>query len=132
MSTLAPVSVALEVTEAVLELSTAEVAQELSAALTRPIVASIMGVSATKVVAQWEREGAITPQRDRALRLALQLTRIIMTRFAAPVARTWMVGRNSRLEDATPASVIRAAAVGVEDDAMERRVLNAARSFVTR
>ena len=122
--------------DAVAELDADEVARRLVAILTRPLVALLTGVSATRVVRTWEERGNIAEERERALRAALQASLIIKTRFKDGVVRNWFSGHNTMLEDRAPGELVLALTKlpPLSQAAADtgREILAAARAFVTR
>jgi hypothetical protein len=118
--------------EDVYELEPHEVALQLVSTLARPLVAAAMGVKETKLVAQWERaEKAPRENRDRALRVALQLTLLLTPRYSSRTIQSWFVGVNRHLADKAPSEVLAELAHTSDHDA-ERGLLTAARAFVNR
>ena len=132
MAKLAEAREAPEITEFVFDLKPSELASELTAIYTRPIVALIARVSSTKVVAGWEKGDEIAPKRDQGLRLALQTACIIKTRFDDAVVRAWIVGMNARLDDRAPGEIIGEIISGTSPATRGRDILAAARAFVNR
>ncbi|HKU68856.1 MAG TPA: hypothetical protein VJP85_13865 [Candidatus Baltobacteraceae bacterium] len=118
--------------EEVIDLGADEVVRQLSAALSRAIVALVAGVSETKLVGKWER-GAVTPQHDRelALKTALQIVRILQPRYRNRSIVTWLCGVNPRLDGTSPAEILSALATHYDPENV-RRILNAATAFATR
>src|SRR3982074_2660444 len=99
MSTALPIAArAIAAGDVVAELDAREVARQLVAILTRPLVTVLTGVSATRVVRAWEDQGGIAAEREQALRVALQAALIIKTRFTDGVVRNWFSGHNTMLE----------------------------------
>jgi hypothetical protein len=131
----APAQIA-NVTDSIAELSPEEVARQIVAILGRPLVALVTGVSATRVVKAWEEGGNISDSRENALRVALQVAVIIKTRFKDGVVRNWVGGHNAALEDRAPGELIlaltRVAPLSIDATDLARRLLAAARAFVTR
>lgn len=100
---------------------------DLRLALGPRLVALIAGVSETRAVHQWadgtrELRSATTEQR---LRLAYQLWKLIATRESDRVAQAWFSGLNPKLDDASPARLVRDG----DPDEVGPRLLAAARSF---
>ncbi|MDB5071078.1 MAG: hypothetical protein JWM87_2189 [Candidatus Eremiobacteraeota bacterium] len=127
---------AIQAGDSVPELESSEVAKQLVAILGRPLVALLTGVSATRVVRGWEDGGGIAPERDSALRVALQAALIVKTRFKDGVVRNWFGGHNTQLDDRAPGELVRALSelppLGSEARDLGRQLLAAARAFVTR
>jgi hypothetical protein len=136
MATLPPLKRAIEASDKVAELESAEVARQLVAILGRPLVALITGVSATRVVRGWEERGRIADERGNALRVALQASLIIKTRFKDGVVRNWFGGHNTVLGDRAPGELVRSltsrAPLSEEAQELGRMIIAAARAFVTR
>jgi len=84
----------------VMSLRIAQVVEELVELLGASTVAVIGGVNETRAVQQWmsERE----PQRQDALRFALQLATMIATSGNPERARAWFAGSNPHLDDKCP------------------------------
>jgi hypothetical protein len=127
---------AIQTSDSVSELESAEVAKRLVAILGRPLVALLTGVSATRVVRGWEDGGGVTAERDNALRVGLQCALIIKPRFKDGVVRNWFVGHSTHVDDRAPGGLIRALAElpppGSEAHDLGCQLLAAARAFVTR
>lgn len=118
--------------EEVIDLEVDEVVRQLSAVLTRAIVALVAGVRETKLVAKWER-GAVTPQHDRelALKTALQVVRILQPRYRSRSIVTWLCGVNPRLQGSSPAEILSQMAMHYDPD-NARRIFGAAAAFANR
>jgi hypothetical protein len=85
------------------------VVKELRAALGPRLVALLAGVSETRPVHQWA-EGTRTiksPETEERLRLAYQLLRLITMRDSDRIAQSWFTGLNPKLDDASPARLLR-------------------------
>ena len=118
--------------EDVLELEPHDVARELVSTLGRPLVAVTMGVTETKLVAQWEKaEKTPRDDRTRAMRVALQLTIVLKPRYSPRAIQSWFVGLNRHLNDNAPSEVL-ARLANAPDHDTERKLLNAARAFANR
>jgi hypothetical protein len=135
MSTLPAAERALGIIDAVAQLGTPDVTRQLTTILTRPMVALVAGVSATRVVRTWEENGNVSEPRDKALRVALQASLILKTRFSDGVVRNWFVGHNSTLDDQSPGELVRSLTklppLSSDSGETARRILAAARAFVT-
>ena len=118
--------------EEVIDLEPDEVVRQLSATLSRSVVALVAGVRETKLVSKWER-GTVTPLRDRelALKTALQIVRILQPRYRNRSIITWFCGVNPRLDGNSPAEILSALAMRYDPESA-RRILNAATAFATR
>lgn len=124
---LAPARPDLAAHEAAMRADLTVLVKDLRAALGPRLVALIAGVKETRAVHQWadgEREIKSSVTEDR-LRLAYQLLKLITTRDDEAVARAWFTGLNPKLDDASPARLLRD---GDLDD-VGPRLLAAARSF---
>lgn len=113
--------------EAAMRTTTSELVTELRAALGPRLVALIAGVRETRAVHQWangtrEVKSAGTQAR---LRLAYQLLRLVTLRDSDAVAQAWFCGLNPKLDDASPARLLRDGDL----DEVGPRLLAAARSF---
>jgi hypothetical protein len=102
------------------------VVAELRDVLGARLVAYVAGVTETRAVREWA-EGVRAPRSPvpERLRLALQVTEMLHGRDSAGVVQAWFQGLNPRLEDRSPARVLR------EGDLEEvgPRILAAARAF---
>ena len=90
--------------------------------LEQRLIAVIAGVSDAKAVGRWAR-GTQTPHPDteKRLRLAFQITQMLMTAESSDTVRAWFIGMNPELDDEAPALML-----GKEP----LRVLQAARFFL--
>lgn len=112
--------------ELVLTMSFAAVVRELVDWLGGPSVALIGDVTKTSLVAKWVKGGLPkTEDRERRLRLALRLARIVGSRFSPESVRAWFWGANRRLDDETPIAVI--TELPLKD--VQKTLLAAARGF---
>jgi hypothetical protein len=111
----------------VARLSQAEVVADLVGILGPKCVAAIGDVKETRLVQRWI-ENMAKPQREQALRTALQAARLLHDLVGSDVARAWFIGCNQHFEMQSPISVLRAA------NASERftEVLRAAFEFAYR
>jgi len=102
------------------------VVAELRDALGARLVAYVAGVTETRAVREWA-EGARTPRSPvpERLRLALQVVEMLQACDSAGVVQAWFQGLNPRLEDRSPARLLR------EGDLEEvgPQILAAARAF---
>ncbi len=102
------------------------VVAELRDGLGATLVAYLAGVTETRAVREWA-EGIRTPRSPvpERLRLALQVVEMLHGRDSAGVVQAWFQGLNPRLEDRSPARLLR------EGDLEEvgPQILAAARAF---
>jgi hypothetical protein len=113
--------------EAAIRADVAVIVQELRGALGARLVAVIAGVSETRAVHQWAdgtRELKSSATEDR-LRLAYQIWRLITQRDSDRVAQAWFTGLNPKLDDVSPARLLRDGDLAEEGP----RLLAAARAF---
>lgn len=103
-----------------------EVVRELVDLLGATTVAVIGGVNETRAVQQW-MEGR-EPQRQDALRFALQLATMIAKSGDKERARAWFSGSNPHLDDKVPALMLRNEALA----AIQQPLMRAARAFALR
>lgn len=105
-----------------------EAVGELSELLTPRLVAYIAGVRETRAVHQWAdgSRDIRTPGVEDRLRFALQVAGLLAEHDAPRVVQAWFQGLNPRLEDRSPARLLR------EGDLVEigPSVLAAARAFL--
>ena len=102
-----------------------EIASRLQEILTRRLTAYIVNVKDEKSVARWARGdvGQIRQATEQRLRVAFEITRLILDAGDEPqTVRAWFIGPNSRLDDQSPAEVVRAGQL--------KEALAAARAFV--
>lgn len=123
----APARPELEAYEAATRADVDVLVKDLRAALGPRLVALLAGVNETRAVHQWadgtrELRSAATEQR---LRLAYQLWKLITTRDSDRVAQAWFAGLNPKLDDTSPARLVRDGDL----DEVGPRLLAAARSF---
>jgi hypothetical protein len=123
----APARPELEAYEAATRADVTVLVKELRGALGPRLVALLAGVTETRAVHQWadgsrELRSATTEQR---LRLAYQLWKPITIRDSDRVAQAWFTGLNPKLDDTSPARLIRDGDL----DEIGPRLLAAARSF---
>ena len=108
-------------------LSIDKVVGELRGILGAKLVAYIAGVSETRAVREWaEGEREPRPPVPERLRVALQIAEMLLERNSRGVAQAWFQGLNPRLDDRSPARLLREG--DLEDVGPE--VLAAARAFV--
>ncbi|HVA24682.1 MAG TPA: hypothetical protein VMW62_09830 [Chloroflexota bacterium] len=103
------------------------IVEELEGLLGARLVAYIAGVTETRAVHEWiagdrEPRSHVPPKLRMALRLAL----IVSQADDAEVARAWFQGLEPRLDDRSPARLLRDG----ELDEVGAQILGAARSFV--
>ncbi len=127
MTTTAPARPELAAYEAATRADVDVLVKDLRAALGPRLVALLAGVNETRAVHQWadgtrELRSAATEQR---LRLAYQLWKLITTRDSDRVAQAWFAGLNPKLDDTSPARLVRDGDL----DEVGPRLLAAARSF---
>jgi len=82
-----------------------EVVKQLVDLLGATNVAVIGGVSETRAVEQWM--SGRKPQRSHVLRCALQIGRMIAAAAEGELARAWIHGSNTSLDDAIPLLLLR-------------------------
>ncbi len=102
------------------------VIRELVALVGATTVAVIGGVKETRAVQQWMEGRA--PQREHALRFALQLAVMLAACSEAELMRAWFHAANPRLDDRIPMLMLRD--MHLED--VRGPLLNAARAFAGR
>jgi hypothetical protein len=115
--------------QAAIRADVAVIVQELRGALGARLVAVIAGVVETRAVHQWAdgtRELKSSATEDR-LRLAYHLWKLITQRDSDRVAQAWFTGLNPKLDDASPARLLRDGDLEEEGP----RLLAAARAFAT-
>ncbi len=102
--------------------------KELTDLLGARLVAYIAGVTETRAVHGWAREGRAPkdPQVPDRLRLALRVAKLISDHDSPQVAQAWFQGLNPQLGDRSPARLLRE---GELSDVGPEIVL-AARAFV--
>lgn len=104
----------------------AGVVRELRNALGPKLVAYIGSVKETRAVRQWaEGERSPSSESQRRLRLALQVTYLLTRNESEAVTQSWLQGMNPRLDDRSPARVLREGDLEVDGP----RVVDAARRF---
>ena len=103
-------------------LETPTLVRSLQDVLGQRLVAVIAGVGDAKAVGKWAR-GARTPHPDaeKRLRLAFQVTQLLLQRDSSETVRAWFGGMNPYLGDRAPALVL-------GEEPIE--VLRAARAFL--
>jgi hypothetical protein len=109
-----------------MEMPIADVVKELVDLLGLTVVALIGGVTETRAVQQWT--AGRKPQRPNVLRFALQLATMIALQADREMARAWFEGSNPHLDDASPALLLRNAAL----PDVQAPLMAAARSFASR
>lgn len=113
--------------EAATRADVAVVVKELRGALGARLVAVLAGVSETRAVHQWA-EGVRelrSPSTQARLRLAYQLLKLVTVRDSDRVAQAWFTGLNPKLDDVSPARLLRDGDL----DEVGPRLLAAARAF---
>lgn len=111
----------------VARLSPPEVVSELVRILGPRRVAAIGFVRETRLVQRWIEDKA-RPQREQALRAALQAARMLCDVVGTEVTRAWFVGCNEKLEMRSPISVLREA----DESGQFAQVIRAALEFADR
>ena len=111
----------------VARLSPAEVVSDLVGILGPKRVAAIGDVKETRLVQRWIEDKA-RPQREQALRTALQAARVLNDLVGSDIARAWFAGCNQHFEMQSPISVLRTA----HDSEQYTQVLRAAFEFAYR
>lgn len=100
----------------------ATIARYLQEVLGQRLTAVIADVSDAKAVGRWaQARQTPRPEVEKRLRLAFQITQMLMAVDSANTVRAWFTGMNPELDDASPALMIAKEPV---------RVLQAARSFL--
>lgn len=103
------------------------VVKELGHTLGLKLVAYISGAVAVKDVAKWiEGTSDPTPLEIDRMRWSLVLARIIVEHDSPRVAQAWFQGLNPRLNDRSPARLLREG----RPDEIGPQVIDAARAFV--
>lgn len=103
------------------------IVDDLRRRLGAKLVAYISHVTETRAVREWaDGHRAPSPNTERCLRLAYQVTVLIDRSEGEGVAATWFQGMNPQLGDRSPARVLHD---DRSDEAMAR-VLSAAKGFV--
>ena len=81
--------------------------RSLQDVLGQRLVAVIAGVSDAKAVGKWARgERTPHPETEKRLRVAFQVTQLLLQRDAAETVRAWFGGMNPDLDDRAPALVL--------------------------
>jgi hypothetical protein len=109
MAQLAPSKPDLTAYENSIRLEPAEIVRELRAHLGARLVAFVAGVSETRGVHEWaagERQIRQSDVLDR-LRLAYQIVLLIGARDDDAVIQAWFQGLNPKLDDRSPARLLR-------------------------
>lgn len=104
-----------------------KVVAELCDVLGATLVAYVAGVTETRAVREWI-QGARTPRAPvpERLRLALHVVQMLRERDSAAVVQAWLQGVNPRLDDRSPARLLREGDL----DEVGPQILAAARAFV--
>lgn len=118
---------ALDVHAEVTKYRVPELVAELRTLLGARLVAQIASATETRAVREWAEEGRniknpVTVQR---LRVALQAALLVTTHDAPAVGQAWFQGLNPRLDDRSPARVLRDG----DPDTDGATVLAAAKAF---
>lgn len=108
-------------------LSVDKVVAELSEVLGAKLVAYVAGVTETRAVREWA-DGIRTPRSPvpERLRLALHVVEMLRERDSAAVVQAWFQGLNPRLDDRSPARLLREGDL----DEVGPQILAAARAFL--
>lgn len=109
MANLAPSKPDLAAHEAATRLGIDAIVAELRQVLGVRLVAYIAGASETRAVHQWaagSREIRDQEVADR-LRLVYQVTQLLISRDSDKVAQAWFQGLNPKLDDRSPARLLR-------------------------
>ncbi len=98
--------------------------RELGNLLTDRLLAYIVNVRDVKTLARWEsgRVSEVRIESERRLRTAYEIATLLGRVEAASTIRTWFIGLDPYLDDASPADAIH--------DGRLQDALNAARSFI--
>jgi hypothetical protein len=104
-----------------------KVVDELRGVLGAKLVAYIAGVSETRAVREWA-EAVREPRSPvpERLRITLQIAEMLLHRNSRGVVQAWFQGLNPRLDDRSPAWLLREGDL----DEVGPEVLSAARAFV--
>lgn len=108
-------------------LSVDKVVAELCEVLGAKLVAYVAGVTETRAVREWA-DAARTPRPPvpERLRLALHVAEMLHERDSAAVVQAWFQGLNPRLDDRSPARLLREGDL----DEVGPQILAAARAFL--
>ncbi len=95
--------------EASIRLDTPELVDELRRRLGARLVAFLAGVSETRIVHDWAdaRHQIRDPEVIERLRVVYQVARLISARDGDAVAQAWIQGLNPKLDDRSPARLLR-------------------------
>lgn len=105
----------------------AEIAGFLQLHLGRRLTLYISGLNDPKMVARWiARQSTPRDSAQRRLREGYQATRLLVSAYGDETAKAWFFGSNTRLDDESPAYLLRHAR-SWED---LRPIVPAARAFV--
>lgn len=101
---------------------------ELCTVLGPKLVAYVAGVTETRAVREWA-DGTRVPRSPvpERLRLALHVVEMLRERDSAAVVQAWFQGLNPRLDDRSPARLLRDGDL----DEVGPQVLAAARAFLS-
>lgn len=118
---------ALDVHAEVTKYPVADVVVELRTLLGARIVAQIASATETRAVREWADGGRSikNPETVQRLRVALQAALLVTTHDTPAVAQAWFQGLNPRLDDRSPARVLRDG----DPDTDGASVLAAAKAF---
>lgn len=99
---------AAEVHAATVRSEIGSLVESLSEALTRSLVAYIVGVADTKTVERWEKEER-KPKlaTERRLRDIFQIFQLLNSAEDVNTVRAWFIGMNPQLDDESPATALR-------------------------
>jgi hypothetical protein len=92
-------------------LPTAEIAGYLQDQLGQRIAAHLVGLRDAKQIGRYRKSNGPSPNQTTDLRLreGYKIVRMIAGAFDADTAKAWLFGTNTRLDDAAPIDVLRAA-----------------------
>ena len=127
MSSLPETRPDLEAHSHAIRIAFADAARELRDLLGARLVAYLGSVKETRAVHQWA-DGARQPadETQRRLRHALRIARTIADVDGAEVTQSWFQGLNPRLDDRSPARLLREGSL----DEVGPQVAEAARAFL--
>lgn len=101
-----------------------EIARHLQEILSRRLTAYIAGVQDGKTVSRWA-SGEVTEIRnhetEQRLRVAYEISTLLLTRDSPQTVKAWFIGLNPQLDDRSPAEVLHEGCV--------KDALRAARAF---
>jgi hypothetical protein len=105
------------------EATVAAAVDVLQEVLTPRLLAYIVGAPGVQIIESWTTgEGGPSEAMDRRLRVALEVTELLLTVDSPRVVRAWFAGMNPQLSDISPAQALREDRFG--------EVLDATRAFM--